>query len=139
MHLAHIDRFNSHVEVHEHPGGCHVWTAAVATRGYPQFWDGSRRVQAHRWIYEQRVGPIPDGLQVDHRCRNRRCVNPYHLEPVTGSENVRRGFSARGPKRFCKRGHEFTPENTYIFPKRQSKECRTCRQEIYLPRRKSSK
>jgi hypothetical protein len=73
------------------PDGCWLWTAHVNPRtGYVQFRIGGRSgkmVLAHRWSYEHFVGPIPDGLQIDHLCRVRHCVNPSHLEPVTAREN----------------------------------------------------
>lgn len=72
-------------------------------------------------MYEAFVGPIPDGLQIDHLCRVRHCVNPAHLEPVTIAENVRRGAAAQT---HCKYGHEYTPENTVIH--HGGRECRTC-------------
>jgi hypothetical protein len=74
--------------------GCWLWTAHVSpTTGYVQFRIGGRAgkmVLAHRWAYEHFVGPIPAGLQLDHLCRIRHCVNPVHLEPVTAAENRRR-------------------------------------------------
>jgi len=85
---------------------CWIWTAHRDAKGYGSF--ESRR--AHRVAYEMMVGPIPDGLQIDHLCRVTSCVNPKHLEPVTLAENLRRAAAARTR---CKRGHEFTPENTY--------------------------
>lgn len=69
---------------------CWIWTAAT-TKGYGVFWDGSAVVYAHRWSYEHHVGPIPDGLVLDHLCRIPACVNPTHLEPVTLAENTERG------------------------------------------------
>jgi hypothetical protein len=86
-----------------------------------------RRVYAHRFSFEYHVGAVPDGLVLDHLCRNTKCVNPYHLEPVTIGENVRRGGDAITR---CPRGHDYTPENTYVKAPRSgrgtSKECRTC-------------
>lgn len=71
-------------------GECLVWTGTVSRDGYGMFWDGTKLVLAHRWAYENLVGPIPPGKQLDHRCRNRPCVAIAHLEPVTGAENTRR-------------------------------------------------
>lgn len=104
-------------------GRCWWWTACInPDTGYGTFWDG-KVLSAHRWAYEHFVGPIPEGLHLDHLCRVRRCVNPAHLEPVTLAENVRRG--ERATKTHCKNGHEFTPENT-IRRNKPGRECRTC-------------
>jgi len=91
-----------------------------------------KSVKAHRFSYEAFVGPIPDGLHLDHLCRNPSCCRPDHLEPVTNRENGLRGISpaaAHAVQTHCKYGHEYTPENTMVtagdhgFPWR---ECRTC-------------
>ncbi|HEY8766071.1 MAG TPA: HNH endonuclease signature motif containing protein [Dehalococcoidia bacterium] len=77
--------------------GCWPWTGVIHPLGYGHVnIPGTRNPQmAHRASYEFFVGPIPDGLELDHLCRNRGCVNPSHLEPVTHLENVRRGAAAR--------------------------------------------
>lgn len=118
--------------------GCWEWTGARIRGGYGKFFlrkeprpDGGRKTiltPAHRWAYEHLVGAIPDGLEIDHLCRNRGCVNPWHLEPVTHAENGWR--KPRGG--VCGNGHPFTPDNTgwrirnkHGIPRRQ-RWCRTC-------------
>jgi hypothetical protein len=117
--------------------GCWGWTGRFfTTTGYTMFHMISPKhgrwqpTTGHRVAYELYVGPIPEGLVIDHLCRNRGCVNPAHMEPVTRGENVRRGeapsaVSVRENR--CQRGHEFTPENTFIRSNRAGKrECREC-------------
>lgn len=74
-------------------GDCWVWTGNRTSAGYGQVWARRRMLLVHRVVYEQLVGPIPEGLVIDHLCRNRSCCNPAHLEPVTTAENVRRGLN----------------------------------------------
>lgn len=108
--------------------GCWLWLGSLDRGGYGKLASGAI---AHRVVYEQHKGPIPEGRQLDHLCRQRSCVNPDHLEPVTRRENVIRGNVSRGADRtgkpFCKHGHALTPENTYTG--RGWDECRVCRRE----------
>jgi hypothetical protein len=99
-------------------------------KGYGAFMVGGRNVRVHRWAYETLVGPIPDGLVIDHLCRVRNCVNPDHLEPVTHRENIRRGEAGawNRVKTHCPQGHEYTPENTrYSGTTRNCRECQRIR------------
>jgi hypothetical protein len=87
--------------------GCWVWTGAVNAGGYPSG-NNTGAIPMHRLSYMWMVGPIPPGLELDHLCRNRACVNPHHLEPVTSSENKRRARHPDRPwsvRRYCRRGH----------------------------------
>jgi len=111
---------------------CWLWTGCKARGGYGQIFNGERMVTAHRVVYEDRVGPIPEGLTLDHLCRVTSCVNPKHLEPVTSWENNRRGTSPSAlnlQKTHCVNGHEFTVENTYHRIKDSARICRACGRE----------
>jgi hypothetical protein len=114
-------------------GECWDWTGTLAPNGYGSaaLRDGTTgapvTMRAHRVAYEVLRGPIPAGLTLDHLCRNRRCVRPSHLEPVTAGENVLRGegVSAKHARTTaCPRGHEYTPDNTYVLGGRRT--CRAC-------------
>ena len=107
-------------------GFCWIWKAALNADGYGKL----QQHLAHRLTYIELHGAIPEGLQMDHLCRVRSCCNPAHLEPVTPAENTRRGDAARANReRFaqmthCRRGHEFTAENTRVS--NGSRTCRAC-------------
>lgn len=119
--------------VHPEPlSGCWLWSGAISNEGYGRFRfgvRGSKQGMAHRFAYELLVGPIPQGLQLDHLCRTPACVNPAHLEPVTGRENLLRGdtFQARNAaKTSCVHGHPFDERNTEWRPT-GGRACRECR------------
>jgi hypothetical protein len=110
---------------------CWMWKGGVSSSGYGMFCGGRQFpiTCAHRVAYEFACGPIPAGKEIDHLCRVRTCVNPAHLEAVTRSENMRRIPSAPRPqlrKARCANGHEFTPENTVVYPKDGARRCREC-------------
>ena len=111
---------------------CWLWTGTTDIGGYGRIWIPELHATqpAHRVVYEYLVGPVPTDLVLDHLCRVRHCVRPDHLEPVTQRENILRGDlpdlnKAKGAAvTHCKRGHEYTAENTYIHHGRRT--CRTC-------------
>jgi len=111
--------------------GCWPWQGPLRNGyGYIHL-SRDKKVAAHRWTYELFVGPIPEGLTLDHLCRNRSCVKPTHLEPVTNRVNILRGESLsarRARQTHCKRGHPFTAENTTTDAKGR-RICRACRKE----------
>lgn len=121
--MGQLDRFFSHVQKTE---TCWLWTGALVT-GYGSFGGRSKPGPAHRWSYEHFVGPIPEGLWVDHLCRVRNCVRPDHLEPVTPSENQRRRHAARPDPTHCRYKHPL-PEG---YPR--GKRCPSCRRGYPLP------
>jgi hypothetical protein len=131
-------RFEAKVDKQSSPSGCWLWTASLATNGYGQLSEdvGGKRHnhRAHRIAYLLYVGAIPDGFDLDHLCRNRCCVNPAHLEPVTRQENARRGI--RGElTTHCPNGHEYTPENTWLRSNGH-RQCRACNRERARARRR---
>lgn len=132
------------------PNGCWNWTGNLNTSGYGRWFGWGNKatpLAAHVVAYTHLVGPVPDGLQLDHlchthdaeclggKCAHRTCVNPAHLEPVTARENLLRSphtqAARNAAKTHCDNGHEFTPENTYYqtegaYTKRR---CRACKRK----------
>lgn len=122
-----IERFEAKVIRRE---GCWGWDGAHMWNGYAALYDNDAKNQrhAHRFAYRHFIGPIPNGLHIDHICRNRGCVNPWHLRLVTLAENVLLGdgITARNARKtHCKRGHSFDEANTHI-DNRGNRSCRTC-------------
>lgn len=117
-----VTRFGDQVLVGD---GCWEWQGSLAYAGYGRLRVGpqSRSMGAHRYSYELLVGPIPEGLEIHHKCMNPPCVNPAHLEPVTREENLRMRRFYRPTH--CKRGHAFDEHNTY-FVKTGGRQCRKC-------------
>ena len=93
---------------------CWEWQSTL-TFGYGYFSVKSRNIRAHRWAYEFMVAEIPPGLFLDHLCENRRCVNPWHLEPVTNQVNIQRHHD-RHPVEYCKRGLHRLADDDYRRP-----------------------
>lgn len=116
--------------------GCWLWTGYVDRDGYGRQNEGRL---AHRLMYEALVGPIPEGLTIDHLCRVRHCVNPAHLEPVTLRENVLRGYGLGGNqarRTHCPQGHPYDEENTYKAPGSRRRYCRACQRTRAEQKRK---
>ncbi len=118
-------------------GGCIIFTGSLNYKGYGtiRISRTKQRAYTHRVMYEHFIGPIPQGLVLDHLCRVRRCCNPYHLEPVTNRENYMRG-DRRSATTHCPQGHPYDEANTYVYVNRagvRARVCRTCRREHAKP------
>lgn len=130
-----MNRFDAKYEP-EPMSGCFLWTGALDQRGYGRFNHDYTYTRAHRYAFEHERGPIPDGLVIDHLCRNRACVNPAHMRVVTNTENVLAPGSLSLPrlqkeKTHCKHGHPFSGDNLRMkrhVNGRQTRVCRACTQ-----------
>ena len=111
---------------------CWLWQGALEPDGYSRILWGKRRIGGHRASYMAFIADVPDGLVIDHLCRNHSCVNPWHLEPVTNHENMMRGVgipAINARKTHCKRGHAFDGSNTRVViggDGIERRECKTC-------------
>ncbi len=128
-----LDRFHEKY-VTDAVTGCMIWTAHRNADGYGQFGVDGKTVSAHRFAYEQFVGAIPDGLVIDHLCRNRACCNPHHLRVCTRRENtLAPGSEApaaiHAAKTHCPDGHPYNDANTRVY--RGKRQCRECRRQDY--------
>ena len=137
-----IERFeDKYIPITE--SGCWIWIAALYSeingKGYAHFWNKEHHISGHRFAYEHYRGPIPKGMHIDHLCRVRCCVNPWHLELVTCKENIRRGASSKESvhfikplasfqknKKVCKKGHPYSGDNVYFRKDRYGRECKKC-------------
>lgn len=110
------------------PDGCVTWLGGINHKGYGVAWDAAQRRfrSSHRLLYSMWRGSIPEGLQLDHKCRNRICCNPDHLEPVTPQENTSRGLRAKGIsiKSVCTNGHGYAGDNVVVWG--GVRYCRAC-------------
>lgn len=113
--------FLSHVEMVTE-SGCWLWTASMSKTGYGVFWNRGKHIRAHRYAYIVYRGEIPEGMSLDHLCRVRCCVNPWHLEPVTHLVNMQRGWMANKPN--CKMGHPLSGDN--LLNDKRQRTCRIC-------------
>lgn len=137
MTPSELERFEAKY-VPDPNSGCWIWTAFCSQQGYGQFsMEGRIKKQAHWVSYTHFVGPIEAGLELDHLCRVRCCINPQHLEPVTHRENMLRGISRFQIRDFyraithCPSGHPYAGENLHIYEVNgwATRRCRTCGRE----------
>jgi hypothetical protein len=130
-------------------GDCWEWTGSTNEKGYGVFKPSPQRgnVRSHRFAWEILVGPIPEGLELDHRCQNRRCCNTAHLEPVTHAVNSQRSSAGAACKRraakitHCPKNHPYSGDNLIV--RRGSRECRECKnlrnRELYQRQKDENK
>ena len=123
---------------------CWLWTGYINNNGYGEAHFNGRKYKTHRLIYELHKGVIPKELEIDHLCRVRNCVNPDHLEVVTHLENIKRAqpFISINKRTHCKKGHEYSEENTWLVTRgngRTNRVCRICKSNIMKNNRASKR
>ena len=141
------ERFDGRYTVNKKTG-CWEWEGARSPEGYSRIGHKGKACYGHRISHEIHIGPIPKGLEIDHLCRVRHCVNPEHLEAVTHSVNAQRGVcgkvsaSRNRAKTTCPHGHPYEGGNLYVVPKTGHRVCLTCKRKRnriwmrgYSPRR----
>ena len=119
---------------------CWEWVGAKDKNGYGKTTFSGKTWRAHRLIYTMLKGPIPEGLEIDHTCRNKACVNPAHMEPVTTKVNVHRSDNAcaiNARKTHCPKGHPLSGENLYSYPQTGWRGCRECIRAYYARTKES--
>lgn len=125
------ERYEAQIDTSDGPLGCWNWTGRLSPAGYPRAMFSGRRQMVYRWAYEQVYGPVPQGLECDHACRNRKCVNPGHINAVTRSENMRniipelRGGAFNKRKTHCPKGHPYSGNNLRVGSN-GGRGCKTC-------------
>ncbi len=143
MNKEQIQRFQIRIKM-DLSSGCWKWLGTMSAAGYGTFSIGGKNTYAHRVSYELHEGKIPDGLQIDHLCRNRRCVNPAHLDVVTTQENTRRGLLGKinnwkSKNTHCPSGHPYSGKNLRIT-KQGWRHCIICglihQKTLYYKRKK---
>lgn len=116
-------------KIQKNPNGCWVWGGSFFRNGYGRTWKDGKTRLVHRVSYELHIGEIPAGMTVDHKCENKACVNPEHLQIVTGKENQLLWIDrTNGSRNLCPQGHEFTPINTYV-DRIGGRHCRACNRQ----------
>lgn len=106
--------------------GCWIWLGKPDKDGYGIFFIDGKQVKAHRYSYIKKRGPIKKGLEIDHLCRIRCCVNPGHMEAVTHKKNMSRGKFANSRKTHCPKGHPYSGDNLFINKSNGGRQCKTC-------------
>lgn len=122
-----LPRFLEKCDRPEGVGACWVWLCQKNGDGYGVFKVAGTYMRAYRYAYERMRGPVPDGLELDHKCRRRDCVNPFHLEAVTHAENIRRGNAGAHNriKTHCRNGHAFSGDNLRL-DRNGRRVCKAC-------------